>query len=74
MLNYQQNIVPKWVINGHPLYFIDDQKVMRNVRTGKPVKRQLKGYTIGYYLNRKFYSLNQIRPMLKRYEETNLPF
>jgi hypothetical protein len=75
MINYQFIVTPKWEIEGHPLYFIDDKNKVRNINTGKELQMQLKGYTKGYILNGKFYSLGQIRPLLKKYkEEYQSPF
>jgi hypothetical protein len=74
MLHYQINIIPKWLITGHELYFIDNENKMRNINTGKVLKMQLKGYTKGYYLNGDFKSLKQIMPLLKKYKVEKLPF
>lgn len=74
MFNYQINIIPKWLISGHELYFIDDKNKVRNIQTGNVLQMQLKGYTKGYYLNGKFYSLKKIRPLLIKYKEEELPF
>jgi hypothetical protein len=74
MFSYQINIIPKWALKDHPLYFIDDKNKVRNIQTGKELRMQLKGYTKGYYLNGKFYSLKQIRLLLERYKEDQLPF
>lgn len=74
MLHYQINIIPKWTITGHELYFVDDKNKVRNIQTGQALQMQLKGYTKGYYLNGKFKSLLQIRKLLTRYKEEKLPF
>ena len=74
MLHYQINIVPKWIIEGYQLYFIDDNNKVRNIRTGKVLQMQLKGYTKGYYLNGHFLSLTKIRTLLKKYTCEQLPF
>jgi hypothetical protein len=74
MITYQINIVPKWLINGYDLYFVDNKNKVRNKETGKMLQMQLKGYTKGYYLNGKFLSLKQIRPLLVKYVEESLPF
>ena len=74
MIKYQQNIIPKWLIEGHQLYFIDDKNKVRNMQSGKVIQMQLKGYTKGYYLNGRFLSLKQIRPLLKKYLCEQLPF
>lgn len=74
MISYQIHIVPKWIITGHELYFVDDKNKVRNINTGKVLQMQLKGYTKGYYLNGCFKSLSQIRPLLKKYKKESLPF
>jgi hypothetical protein len=74
MFHYQVNVVPKWIIEGYPLYFIDSENKMRNINTGKVLQMQLKMYTKGYYLNGKFLSLNQIRPLLKKIVYEKIPF
>lgn len=74
MLNYQINIIPKWQIKDHELYFIDNENKVRNINTGKILKMQLKGYTKGYYLNGQFKSLKQIHPLLVKYKNEKIPF
>ncbi len=74
MFTYQINIVAKWVVKGYDLYFIDDKNKMINRITGKTLQMQAKGYTKGYYLNGKFLSLKQIRPLLVKYKDEKLPF
>ena len=74
MLHYQITVIPKWTIDGYPLYFVDDQNKVRNIETGKVLQMQVKGYTKGYYLSGKFLSLKQIRPLLVKYKCEKLPF
>ena len=75
MFHYQINIVPKWVIEGHPLYFFSEDKKLYNINTGKEIKPVLKGYTIGYNLNGRFKSRRQLKPLIKKYSEPEkLPF
>ncbi len=74
MITYQINIIPKWAIIGHPLYFIDSENKLRNINTGKALQMQLKMYTKGYYLNGKFYSLKQLRILLIEYKTEHCPF
>ena len=74
MHQYQINIIPKWSIIGYGLYFIDSTNKVRNIQTGKVLQMQLKGYTKGYYLNGRFMSLKQIRPLLQKYKDEKLPF
>lgn len=74
MLIYQKVIIPKWVIEGHPLYFFAEDKKLYNFNTGKQIKMQLKGYTRGFYLNGRFYSLQQLKPKIKPYINAQPPF
>lgn len=74
MISYQINIIPKWHISEHELYFIDSENKVRNINTGKVLQMQLKGYTKGYYLNGSFKSLKQLRQMLIKYKTEKLPF
>jgi len=71
---YQINIIPKWVIKDHPLYFFSADKKLYNINTGKEKKPVLKGYTVGYNLNGKFYSRKQLRPLIEKYKQEKLPF
>lgn len=74
MFTYQINIIPKWSIKNHPLYFICNENKVRNINTGKVLQMQLKGYTKGYYLNGTFKSLNQVRDLLIKYKKESVPF
>lgn len=74
MLVYQINIVPKWQIKGYDNYFVSDKNKVHNLKTGKELKMQLKGYTKGYYLNSKFVSLFILRGLLTKIEKQNAPF
>ena len=74
MISYQINIIPKWLIKNAPNYFVDNKNKVYNLKTGKPLQMQLKGYTKGYYLSGRFYSLNKLRPLLIKIKKENCPF
>ena len=74
MSNYQINIIPKWHIKNEPNYFVDDKNKVYNLKTGKAIQMQLKGYTKGFYLSGKFYSLIKLRPLLVKYKKEYCPF
>lgn len=74
MYIYQINIVPKWQIINVPNYFIGNDNKVYNLKTGKKLQMQLKGYTKGYYLSGKFYSLKQLRPLLTKIKKEYSPF
>ncbi len=59
-----KNIKAKWLIEGQPDFFIAEDKKMYRLKTQREIKLTLNGYTKGYYLNRKFFSLHQLRPLI----------
>ncbi len=74
MFIYQHHIIPKWVIKGYPIYIIGEDKILYNIQSGKKLQMQLKGYTKGYYLTGKFYSLQQLRLLIQKYILQKSPF
>lgn len=56
----------KWLIEGQPDFFIAEDKKMYRLKTQREIKLTLNGYTKGYYLNRKFFSLHQLRPLVRK--------
>lgn len=56
----------KWLIEGQPDFFIAEDKKMYRLKTQREIKLTLNGYTKGYYLNRKFFSLHQLRPLIRK--------
>ena len=65
-----------WDIDGYPNYFFGaDNQLYRFDSRGRLYqnKRIVIGYTTGYVLKSKFFSLAKLRPMLRRHEPTNHP-
>lgn len=65
-----------WDIEGYPTYFFaDDNQLYRITARGeaKQMKRAVKRYTQDYVLRSRFYSLSQLRPMLRQHEFTVYP-
>lgn len=59
-----------WNIDGYPAYFFDANGAFYRFNTrGEiiPLKRAVKRYTQGYVLKSRFFSLSQLRPMLRRH-------
>ncbi len=62
-----------WDIDGYPNYFFgEDKKLYRFDSRGavKTNKRIVIGTTQGYILKSRFYSLSQLRPLLRRHDGT----
>ncbi|MBO0950691.1 hypothetical protein [Fibrella forsythiae] len=65
-----------WDIDGYPAYFFAaDNQLYRFDSQGRirQNKRTVIGYTQGYVLKSKFYSLKKLRPLLRRHIPTNNP-
>ncbi|WP_338871418.1 hypothetical protein WBJ53_25350 [Spirosoma sp. SC4-14] len=65
-----------WDIEGYPTYFFgDDNELYRITKRGELVRirRSVKRYTQGYVLKSKFYSLKQLRLLLRRHGLTGHP-
>lgn len=72
----QISIERVWNIEGYPNYFFgDDKQLYRFDSRGRIQrnKRVMIGYTQGYILKSKFFSLLKLRPMLRRHGDTDYP-
>ena len=73
-----RTVVPqrRWDIEGYPNHFFaDDNELYRITTRGelRRVRRSMKRYTQGYVLKSRFYSLTQLRLLLRRHDLTNYP-
>lgn len=69
-------IIRKWDIDGYPTYFFGaDKNLYRIDSRGRYTinRRQIKRYTFGYILKSRFYSLAQLRPLLRPHIPTDHP-
>jgi|688.fasta_scaffold1851605_2 hypothetical protein len=73
MISITINYSEKWQIKGMSEYKFAKKKLF-NTKTGKEIKKCLKGYTIGYNLRGKFYSMSSIKLMVERVKKTDCPF
>ena len=63
----------RWDIDGYPTYFFaQDNELYRITTRGelRRMKRTVKRYTQGYTLKSRFYSLTQLRSMLRQHDLT----
>lgn len=68
-VNVQKLVQRVWDVEGYPDYFFDQKgELYRFTARGdvKLIRRTMKRYTQGFTLKSKFYSLKQLRPMLRR--------
>lgn len=69
-------IIRWWDIEGFPNYFFGKDKARYRFDARGTIKRNKRiviGTTQGYILKQKFYSLAQLRPLLRRHVATNYP-
>jgi hypothetical protein len=66
----------KYCIKFAPNYvFTTDPKLLVNMKSGRVIKQVIKGSTIGYIINSKFYSLARLRECLEAIPvKETLPF
>lgn len=62
-------VLRKWEIEGYPTYFFGEDKKLYHVVYHyrlKECKQLLKGYSLGYVVDSKFYTLKKLRTLLKK--------
>lgn len=64
----------RWQIVGKNHYKITKQGKVFNAKTGREIKRTVVGYTIGYWIGRKFYSLSALNKMAEKITLVKCPF
>jgi hypothetical protein len=70
-------IIRWWDIEGYPTYFFGKDKQLYRFDSRGHIRRNKRvviGTTQGYILKEKFYSLAQLRPLLRRHEHGSLPW
>jgi hypothetical protein len=63
-----------WYIDFAENYVFTKEGRCFNLLTGKQIKQCLHGYTVGYNIKGKFYSLKTLRTHLIKIKKTNCPF
>ena len=65
----------KWTLDFDDRYvFIDKYNFMVNTQTGKILKQVIKGGSIGYIINGKFYTLTKLKSSLTKIKKNECPF
>ena len=73
-INQYKEIDILYQVEGYENYGFGRDKCLYNLKTGRKIKKCLKGYTRGFNLSGKFVSQNKIKPLLVRIEKSNCPF
>ncbi len=64
----------KWQIKGYTHYKFTKCAILFNCKTGRIKKQCLNGGSIGYWIDRKFYTLPQLRSKLEKIPKDIYPF
>jgi len=63
-----------WLIDGLDNYGFGNDKKLYNLKRNTEVRQTLNGSTNGYWIGRKFYTLNKLKPLLIRPKYHEVPF
>lgn len=74
MTNYQYNIILKWQHKIYNHYQLSECGILINVKTGRRIKKVVKGYTVGFNIKGKFVSLTKLRNQFTKIKTEILPF
>lgn len=64
----------KWQLKNNNRYVWTECKKLVNVSTGREIKKTLHGMTPGYWINRRFIKLDDIRDNVELIPKVLLPF
>lgn len=65
----------KWQLKFAPNYKISTCGKIFNIKTGKELKKTINGgYSIGYWISSRFYTLKKLRNYLEIIKKTEVPF
>ena len=70
----QINIKVKWQLRGKENYVWTEDKRLYNLRTGRFIKKTLKGLTPGYWIGKEFIRLGDLRGRVEIIPKVDLPF
>ena len=74
LLNRVVKINIKWDIVGHENYCFAEDKNMYNTKTGKLIKHTLNNRAKGWWIGKKFFTHNNLKPLLVKHKEDYCPF
>ena len=63
-----------WQIKGYEHYKVTDKGVVINCKTNRVLKRVVNCYSTGYWFNKKFLTLEKLRPLLEKIKYEEIPF
>ena len=73
-LSITKHIEIRWEILGIDGYGFGNDKNLYNLKTGRLIKKTINCYSYGYWIGKKFYTLNKLKSMLVRPKYFNVSF
>jgi hypothetical protein len=64
----------KWEVKNHPTYKVSTCGKVFNTKTNRQLRRCVNGGSVGYWLGRKFVRLQDLRKMLQKISNFEMPF
>lgn len=69
-----KSIVFKWKLDFNDSYKWTSDNELYNSKTMRKIKKTVNGYSVGYWINKKFYTLKNLRKNLVKIEKIDCPF
>ena len=63
-----------WQLDSAENYKFTKCKKLFNTKTMREIKKTVNGYSVGYWINKKFYTLENLRKQLVKIEKLDYPF
>ena len=63
-----------WQLIGKENYKWSTCKRLYNTKTGRQIKKTMKGRSVGYWIGREFYSISELKSSVEKIPKNKLPF
>jgi hypothetical protein len=63
-----------WQIKGYENYKVSEKGIVINCQTNRVLKRVVNCSSVGYWFNKKFITLDRLRPLLEKIQYSECPF
>ena len=74
MTTITQSILFKWKLDFNSDYSWATNGKLYNVKTMREIKKTVNGYSVGYWIGKKFWTLRKLRKHLVKIENEYCPF
>lgn len=74
MITITKSINFKWKISFNDSYKWTTDNELYNTKTMRKIKKTVNGYSVGYWIGKKFYTLNKLKKHLVKIKKTICPF